>query len=138
MHPAPGSAPESWTDPRHRLGLSGEAMALKWLTAAGWQIEAHRFRLGRYDVDLIIRRGGLVAFVEVKTRTSRSFGAGIEAIGWRKRQRIARVAAAWAERYGRPGDVYRFDVVAVEFRRGGGRAIEHLADAWRPDSPWRY
>ncbi len=106
--------------------------AAAFLTACGWSVEAHRFRLGRSDIDLIVRRGSMVAFVEVKERCGAGFGSAREAVGWRKRLRIGRVAAVWMDRHGRAGDVYRFDLVAVErsqSRRNG--TIEHVEDAWR-------
>lgn len=119
-----------WRDPRHRRGLAGERLALAYLTSCGWQIEAHRFRAGRHDVDLVARRGSVVAFVEVKTRSDEAFGSPLEAIGWQKRRAIARVAEVWRLRHGRPGDEYRFDVVTVAVS-ASGRCVEHIADAWR-------
>ena len=121
---------EDWEDPRHRRGVAGERLALAWLTSCGWQIEAHRFRMGRHDVDLVARRGNVVAFVEVKTRADDSFGSPLEAIGWQKRRSIGRVAEAWRLRHGRPGDEYRFDVVTV-VGSGGAQTVEHVPDAWR-------
>ena len=103
------------------------------LAAAGWRIEAHRFRVGHNDLDLVIRRGPLVAFVEVKTRRGDRFGSGRESIGWRKRQVLARVAEVWRLRFGRGGDSYRFDVVEVDVRGGGPPRVLHIPDAWRPD-----
>jgi putative endonuclease len=122
-----------WTDPRHLLGLDGEEEAIAFLNAAGWVVLAHRFRVGHNDLDLVIRRGGLVAFVEVKTRRGEGFGTGREAIGWRKRQALHRVAEVWRMRYGAPGDSYRFDVVEVVRGGMGGSRIEHIEDAWRLD-----
>ena len=129
--PRPVAVPVSrWTDPRHRLGFRGEEAAIGFLTAEGWIVLAHRFRVGRNDLDLVIRRGGLVAFVEVKTRTGPAYGPGRQTIGWRKRRALGRVAEAWRERYGAPGDTYRFDVVEV-VREDGETRVEHIADAWR-------
>jgi putative endonuclease len=122
---------EEWEDPRHRRGIWGEQVAMAFLISCGWAVEAHRFRWGRHDVDLVARRGLVVAFVEVKTRRSERFGSPLEAIGRRKRESIARVASLWRLRYGRPGDVYRFDVVVVRADRSGVFGVEHLADAWR-------
>lgn len=123
-----------WEDERQLLGIEGERLALAYLTACGWAVEAHRFRLGRHDVDLVARRGHLVAFVEVKTRRSEGFGSPLEAVSRRKQRDIARTAALWVLRHGRSDDVYRFDLIAVQERRGAGPIIEHVEDAWRPDS----
>jgi putative endonuclease len=123
---------EEWSDARHRRGLWGERVAMAFLTSCGWYIEAHRFRLGHRDVDLVTRRGAVVAFVEVKTRRSTAWGAPSESVSWRKRRRIARVADVWRERYGRVGDLYRFDVVEVRLGPGGWQ-VSHLEDAWRLD-----
>lgn len=124
-------SPDDYHDPRHRLGLLGEAEAMRYFREAGWQVEAHRFRVGHNDLDLVVRQGALVAFVEVKTRQGDGFGAGVEAIGWRKRQVLARLAEVWRLRHGRPGDGYRFDVVEVRWSRARGPAVVHLPDAWR-------
>jgi putative endonuclease len=104
---------------------------MAFLTSCGWHIEGHRFRLGRHDVDVVARRGPLVAFVEVKARGSVLCGSPVESVHWRKRRILGKVAALWQVRHGRPGDEYRFDVVAIQFRAGGGYVIEHLEDAWR-------
>lgn len=125
--------PRTFQDPRHQLGLEAEFVAQAFLEAAGWRLEAHRFRVGHNDLDLVMRQGALVAFVEVKARRGPAFGLGQEAIGWRKRRTLARVAEVWRLRLGQPGDLYRFDVVAVEWRRSGPPTITHVADAWRVD-----
>jgi putative endonuclease len=121
-----------WEDERQLLGLEGERIAIAFLTSCGWSVEAHRFKLGRHDIDLVVRKGRTVAFVEVKTRRSHTCGTGLEAVHRRKQRDIARVASVWVLRYGRPGDEYRFDLVAVSDFRGGAPRVEHLPDAWRP------
>jgi len=125
-----------WEDKRHVLGLRGERIAIAYLTSCGWMVEAHRFRLGRHDIDVIVRKGHMVAFVEVKTRRSNSCGTGLEAVGWRKQRDIARVASVWRLRYGRPSDDYRFDLLSVKDARGAAPVVEHVADAWRLRSSW--
>jgi putative endonuclease len=79
----------------------------------------------------VARRRELVAFVEVKTRRSLAHGSPMEAVHWRKRRAIGRVAAVWALRFGRWGDSYRFDVAEVFEGRGGRMEVNHIADAWR-------
>jgi len=127
--------PAEWSDPRHRDGWDGEITAGRWLVARGWRIEAHRYRMGRHDLDLIARRGGLVAFVEVKARRSGRFGAGEEAVGPRKRRVLEQVAWSWILRHGRSGDQYRFDVLVLMGEGPGAQTLRHIEDAWRPG--WR-
>jgi len=119
-----------WRDPRHRRGLAGEVAAARYLEARGFLILAHRFRLGHHDLDLIARKGRLVAFVEVKARTSDRFGSPLESLGWRKQRDIARVAESWIQRRGKPGDVYRFDLVSVQWLGPGFPQVSHIEGAF--------
>lgn len=125
---------EEWRNRRQVLGVRGEEIAIEFLVARGWTLEAHRFKLGRNDIDLVMRNNRLVAFVEVKTRRSDVCGAGVESVTRWKQRKIGKVAAYWSLKHGRPDDEYRFDLVAV----GGGvrPAVEHIPDAWRVDGPW--
>lgn len=112
------------------LGDRGEELAARHLVRAGWTVVNRNFRVGHREIDLVARRGEVVAFVEVKTRTGLGYGHPLEAITARKRREIQQVAATWIERHGAEGDVYRFDAVAV-LMRGGEARLEHVEDAWR-------
>ncbi len=138
----PLGPPPRGTDPRQALGLLGERVAARWLTGRGWTVVAHRFRSGHRDLDLVVRQGGVVAFVEVKARRGTGFGGPLAALHWRKRRELVRSAQAWIARWGAPGETYRFDVVGVLLpprARGrpppggpGGRVrVRHVADAFR-------
>lgn len=124
------SDPDQWTDPRHRRGLAGEEQAIGYLHSRGWEIVAHRFRVGRIELDLVARRGALVAFIEVKVRRGTAFGSPFEAVTGRKRREIVKAARVWMDRFGRQSDVYRFDCIGIVDNK-----IEHLEDAFRPG--WR-
>lgn len=113
------------------LGDRGEEIAARYLSERGWTVVDRNFRLGRKEIDLVARRGEVVAFVEVKTRGGRGYGHPLEAITWKKRREIGQVASAWIDRHGRTGDVYRFDAVAVLVSGGGEPVVEHVEDAWR-------
>jgi putative endonuclease len=128
------SDPETWKDERHRRGLAGEGVAMRFLEARGWRVVSHRFRLGRLEIDVIARKGPVVAFVEVKTRRGSAFGSPLEAVTWLKKREIVRVARGWMDRFGRPEDVYRFDVIGVTLSAAGTR-VTHVEDAFRPG--WR-
>jgi len=119
----------------------GERVAARWLARRGWEIVACRFRSGHRDLDLVARRGALVAFVEVKARRGLGFGDPIEAVRWRKQRELVRSANVWIDRFGRPGDAYRFDVIGVVLPPAGGGAtdgrmvrIRHVADAFQVPS----
>lgn len=129
------SDPKTWTDERHKRGLEGERVAARYLMARGWRLEAHRFRMGRLEIDLIMRRLNLVAFVEVKTRQTDTYGSALEAVTWTKRREIERVALAWVDRRGRDGDTYRFDMIGVTLNTPVGPAVVHVPDAFR--AGWR-
>ena len=113
------------------LGDRGEAIAARHLEAAGWTILDRNFRMGRKEIDLVARRGGVVAFVEVKTRGGLGYGHPLEAVTWKKRREIQQVAAAWIERRGGDEDTYRFDAVSVLLSAGGPPRVDHVEDAWR-------
>jgi len=124
------------TYPPHRLGRRGEDVAATFLKDCGWTVLARNYRFGRREVDLVIRRGGVLAFVEVKTRAGEGFGGPEAAITRLKRREIEIVAAQYLIRFP-PGDVdIRFDAVALRRCDGqGGFHIQHIEDAWRPGWP---
>lgn len=100
-------------DARRALGASGEDLAAHWYTSQGWTVLARNWRAGRHgEIDIIARRRGVVAFCEVKTRSSVAFGVPAEAVTPVKQARIRRLAAAWLAENDVRGSV-RFDVACV-------------------------
>jgi putative endonuclease len=97
-------------------------------------VVAERFRSGRRDLDLIVERDGMVAFVEVKTRRDTDFGDPVEAVSWRKRRELIRSAMVWADRFGPAGAAYRFDVVGVVVA-GRDARIRHIENAFSLQQP---
>ncbi|MCL4866227.1 MAG: YraN family protein [Gemmatimonadales bacterium] len=130
--PSPKPVAE-WTDERHVLGHEGEEDAVAYFESHGWRIEARRFRLGHHDLDLVVRRGTQVAFVEVKTRKSRRYGTVLEALGHKQRRSLTRLAQVWVQRHGRPGDSYRFDLIGIDVLTEGLGRVTHVEDAWRAE-----
>lgn len=115
----------------HRLGRRGEDVAAAYLQEKGWAILARNVREGRREIDLVVSRGEVVAFVEVKARAGEGFGHPLESVTRRKRREISMVARGWIRRHPAPGVLYRFDAVAVHFRAGSAPRVEHVEDAWR-------
>lgn len=89
-------------------------------------------RFKRKEIDLVIRRGDVIAFVEVKGRQGAGYGRPVEAVTWKKRREIESVARWWVERNGAETLSYRFDVIGVLADQRRVLQIEHLEDAWRP------
>lgn len=114
------------------LGRWGETRAAEHLQGRGFTILHRNFRFRRNEIDLIARQGALVVFVEVKARAGDAFGHPLEAVTRRKRREIERVARAWMQRHGRPGDEYRFDAIAVRGRPDAAELV-HVENAWRTD-----
>ncbi|MEE2899579.1 MAG: YraN family protein [Gemmatimonadota bacterium] len=120
----------------HALGRRGEQLAIQYLSAAGWTILAGNYRFGRREVDLVVRRAGLIAFVEVKTRAGDGYGRPEDAVTWKKRREIEAVAAEYLVRHPAHEAQIRFDVIAIEVGPDRGvTRLEHIEDAWRPGWP---
>ena len=116
----------------HEFGRAAEDAAASFLEAAGYIILHRGFRFGHREIDLIVRAGSTVAFVEVKARRGSGFGHPLAAVTALKRREISIVANAWAAHHARPDDLLRFDAVAVELDPGSTvLRIEHTPDAWR-------
>lgn len=135
MPEPPVPLPQPIPFPPHDLGAWGEALAARRLEAEGWTILERNLIWGRKEIDLVARRGPLLVFVEVKTRSGGGYGGPQGAVTWRKRREIETVARGYLIR--RPGlDVdIRFDVIAIvcdDARRLVSFA--HIEDAWRPES----
>ncbi len=107
-------------------GLWAETLTAWRLRLAGYRVIARNFRVPAGEIDLIARRGRVLAFVEVKARAE--IGQAAEALGTRQRQRIRNAAAAFlARRPDLAGLDLRFDMVLVT----PGRLPRHVVDAWR-------
>ena len=129
--------PSEPVHPPHALGRWGEECAARFLAGRGWVVLARNYRFGRREVDLVVRQGELLAFVEVKTRAGRGYGSPLEAVTALKRREVEAVAADYVRRQGLGHLAVRFDVLGIRVRPGT-REVEELSyveDAWRPGWP---
>lgn len=109
-----------------RRGRQGEFRAAWWLRLRGWRILAQRLKTPRGEIDLIARRGRMVAFVEVKWRANaKELGMAIDEYRLR---RVAAAAEAVMHRFVRDGDDVRIDVLLL-----APRAFpHHITNAFQP------
>ncbi len=84
-----------------------------WYQERGYRVVDRNWRCRAGELDLVLRRGGLVVFCEVKTRSSDAFGLPAEAVGRQKQQRIRVLAARWLDESPSPAAEIRFDVASV-------------------------
>jgi putative endonuclease len=106
-------------------GRSAETLACWFLRLKGWHILARRARVPGGEVDLVARRGKVVAFVEVKARATAD-AAAIAIDQWHLR-RVVVAAERLTPRYMRPGDVVRIDAILIVPRRWP----QHLTNIWQ-------
>jgi len=112
---------------RQQAGRRAEALATWWLRLKGYRIVARNFRHGSGEVDILARRGAVLAAVEVKWRLSQAEAA--EAVQARQKHRIARAASVfWARLPDHDQVVLRFDALLL----APWRLPHHIPDAWRP------
>jgi putative endonuclease len=119
-------------DPRRlrarRRGRLGEHLCRWHLRLRGWRILACDWRSPVGEIDILARRAGVLAVIEVKSRPD--FATGAAALQPRQRRRIARAAEAFlAMRPDLAMLALRFDVMVVAPRR----LPRHLTGAWRSD-----
>ena len=105
-------------------GRRAEGIAALWLRLHGWRILAKRARVPGGEVDLIARRGRILAFVEVKARAT-SDAADLALDHYRLR-RVAVAAERLAPRYLREGDDMRIDAIFIVRRT----LPKHLPNVW--------
>ena len=126
---SPSAADDSGRVPTRRTGDLGERIAARYLVAEGYEILDRNWRAGRLEIDLVVRTGDTVAFVEVKTRRG-GVQPPSEGLSPAQRRRIRHAAGAWLRRHPGVGAEFRFDLVAVALERGGRCRIEHIPDAF--------
>jgi putative endonuclease len=113
----------------HERGRRGESLAARHLEDLGWTVLDRNWRAGHGEIDLVIRNGEVVAFVEVKTLARVGSSDPLEGITRRKRMEVEKTARRWILEHG-GGLRYRFDAVADTFYRDGRAEVFHLPDAW--------
>lgn len=108
----------------------GERRALWHYRLRGYRIVGTNVRAGRNELDLIVRRGRDLTFVEVKERAGSGFGGAVGAVDREKRRRLRQAARVWLSRNPQEPNVrVGFEVVAVE--QGRLRRIPtSLDDSW--------
>ena len=112
-------------------GAAAEAAALSLLQNAGLQLLARNARSRAGELDLVMRDGTTLVFVEVRQRSSTAFGGALDSIDPHKCRRVTRAALGWLAAHPQHAhDPCRFDVVLAQ---GQPPRLHWLRDAFRAD-----
>ncbi|MCJ8508020.1 YraN family protein [Rhizobium lemnae] len=108
-----------------RRGRYSEYLAALYLMAKGYRIVSTRYRTPLGEIDLIARKGSVVAFIEVKARKSENLA--VEAVGFQSQKRIRAASDLWLAKQRKASVLsLRYDIVAVR----PWRLPRHFVDAF--------
>jgi putative endonuclease len=107
---------------RQTTGQLGEKLAAEFLAKQGYQIIETNFRCKEGEVDIIAKDRDCLAFVEVRTKTSRMYGTPEESVTARKKEHLRNTAARYLEIHPEFSALWRIDFVAVELT-GAGKVL---------------
>ncbi|MGN1373636.1 MAG: YraN family protein [Candidatus Coproplasma sp.] len=115
---------------KRRLGFFGESKAARFLKKNGYKILSRNFKCKAGEIDIIAQKGDVIAFAEVKTRTTDTFGEPCEAVDLTRQRRYCNAAEQFLRLNAIPLDDYvlRFDIIEVK-----NGEINHIENAfeWR-------
>jgi putative endonuclease len=121
---------------RSSLGERGETAACGFLKDRGYEILEKNYKCKLGEIDVIARRRGRLAFIEIKTRTSAQFGLPQEAVDLRKQEKIFKVAQWYLKTKKLSRSPIAFDVVAILWKEGKVPEIDLFTDAFeKEDKP---
>jgi putative endonuclease len=120
---------------RSELGGFGERVAAAHLRAGGYDIVATNVVVRPYgEIDIVARRDGVLALVEVRARRGDRFGGAAMSITGAKQQRMLNAAAAYLASFGDDPPPARIDAVFVTVHAGGRITVEHIENAVEGDA----
>lgn len=114
----------------HRLGETGEKIALRFLEKKKYRIVKRRFRLFRGEIDIIAYDRRILVFIEVKTRRTHAAGFPEEAVTLKKQEQIKKVALGYCAMNNLLDVESRFDVISLSYEERQGFKITHIENAF--------
>jgi putative endonuclease len=110
------------------LGKLGEELAVEYLRKDGYEILETNWTFQKAEIDILAKKEGILAVVEVKTRSSLEFGLPQDFVKPKKVQLLVKAVDAYVNERNLDIEV-RFDIIAI-YKEGKTFAIEHLIDAF--------
>ncbi len=110
------------------IGSEGEDLAVNFLKDKGYKIISRNYKTPIGEIDVVAKDGETLVFVEVKTRTTDSFGYPFEAVNSKKRHKLKNLALLYLKKHKKDCAV-RFDVMSIHMNNDK-KEIEHIEDAF--------
>lgn len=119
------------SDSSKATGDRGEELAAAYLETKGYTILEKNYFFQRAEVDLVAWEDSCIVFVEVKYRSSTTFGHPDESVGQKKMANIYRAAEAWIYERKMEGSPVRFDVISIVQKGEQAPDIRHYENAFQ-------
>lgn len=110
------------------IGNLGEVLAKEYLIKNNYQILETNFRTRIGEIDIVAKKDEIIVFIEVKSRNTIKYGEPLEAVTYKKMQKIIKVAQNYIVYKSRGDNQYRFDVIEVFLNKE--EKINHIEDAF--------
>jgi putative endonuclease len=120
------SVPPSRVD----IGRTGETAAVAFYRRGGYRVVARNWRCDLGEIDLVVARGSLLVFCEVKARRTLGMGGPYEAVTWKKQRKLRMLAEAFLGATGRRASAIRFDVASVTLDPEGNPSVFVFEEAF--------
>lgn len=117
---------------RRQVGLQGEIAARQWLESLGYLFVAQNVYTRQGELDLVLREGESLVFVEVKFRRSLRYGQPLEAITPAKQRHLLQAARYYLHKYPHAGPI-RFDALGIQKQANGELQFTHIKNAIQND-----
>ena len=114
---------------KRQIGDIGEQAVCDMLIRHGYEIIGRNFTVRGGEIDIIAKKNGTIAFVEVKTRKHDPLTSGEDAITKAKKNHLIYAAQRYLDRLGEPCSA-RFDVAVVEHENGRVKKVRYYVSAF--------
>jgi len=114
---------------KYEAGMLGQQAAESFLVGMNCEILARNYRTRTGEIDIIVRDGDYIVFVEVKYRSGLGYGAPSESVGTAKQKKITRTAMHYIAVNKLDNHDFRFDVIEA-VQNNGQVHINHIENAF--------
>jgi putative endonuclease len=113
----------------NEFGKAGEQMAAEWLVQHGFQLISRNWKFGRYEVDIIASREGVLHFIEVKSRHDDVFGKPEDWVNRKKGRHMLTAGVAYQDKYPE-WMLVQYDILSILITPDGKRDFFFIEDVY--------